>query len=119
MDGGIQRIAGSSDAVLQRTGDVATAHSTDACADAPPDEIFNLGIRRPRIAGIARVALRESRSSTEPGSGELEPLAFSSILRTSHSEISEWIQKNISGKGGPREGIWAVGGGDIAGALQH
>jgi hypothetical protein len=51
MDGGIQRLAGSSDAELQRSGDVATAHSTDACAEAPPDEIFNLGIRRPRNCG--------------------------------------------------------------------
>jgi hypothetical protein len=42
MDGGIQSVAGSAGPEVPRTGDVATAHSPDACAEAPFSEIFNL-----------------------------------------------------------------------------
>jgi hypothetical protein len=42
MDGGIQPVAGSFGPELPRTGDVATAHSPNACAEAPLLEIFNL-----------------------------------------------------------------------------
>jgi len=40
MDGGDQRAVASSDSELQRSSDVATAHSPDACADAPFPEIY-------------------------------------------------------------------------------
>jgi hypothetical protein len=52
MDGGTRRVAGSSDAALRRTSDVATAHRRNARVQSFVPEIDDLG-RRSRKAVAA------------------------------------------------------------------
>jgi hypothetical protein len=66
MDGGIQRIARSSDSVLQRTRDVATAHSPDAFAASAFPEIFYIHSEISECESPGSKRARAARARSHP-----------------------------------------------------